>query len=66
MIELTYVPEDDDDYNCSPVKAIKFQIIDEADIDSLLEEMDRFIRAVGYYPQGTLQYINEEEGDEKR
>lgn len=63
MIKLCYV-HTDEDFKCSPVKNIEFEIIDEANIDELLEEVDRFIRAVGYYPRGTLQYVREEESDE--
>lgn len=65
MIELRYV-RTDEDFKCSPVKNIKFEIIDEVNIDDLLEEVDRFIRAIGYYPSGTLQYVEEEECDEER
>ena len=46
------------------VSTVTFEI-DEAGstVDELLQAFDYFIRAIGYHPEGCLEYVKEEEGE---
>ena len=61
MITIQHV-QDEDMKPYGNVSTVTFEI-DDADstIDGLLQAFDYFIKAIGYHPEGCLEYIEEEE-----
>lgn len=51
MIELSYKHEE--------VK-ITFELSEELDYHKLAQEFERFIKSMGYYPRGTLEWVEGE------
>lgn len=53
MIELKYKNEE---------ASITFKLSEELDYHKLAQEFERFTKAMGYYPNGKLQWVEGEEG----
>lgn len=49
-----------DSTNSFDITTIEFNFECE-DLSTLLENLDHFVKACGYFPKGTLDYIEEEE-----
>lgn len=59
ILKRTKNPQDDE-INFDYVESVEFNIDNDICLTDLLEEMERFIRAIGYYPKGTLDFVEEE------
>lgn len=63
MITIQHV-QDEDMKPYGNVSTVTFEIDDaESNIDDLLQAFDYFIKAIGYNPEGCLEYVVEEEYD---
>lgn len=61
MITIQHV-QDEDMKPYGNVASVTFEIDDsEATIEGLLQTFDYFIKAIGYHPEGCLEYVVEEE-----
>ena len=61
MITIQHV-QDEDMKPYGNVSTVTFEIDDaESTIDDLLQAFDYFIKAIGYHPEGCLEYVVEEE-----
>lgn len=61
MITIQQV-QDEDMKPYGNVSTVTFEI-DEAEstVDDILQAFDYFIKAIGYHPEGCLEYVKEEE-----
>ena len=63
MITIQHV-QDEDMKPYGNVSTVTFEIDDaESTIDDILQAFDYFIKAIGYHPEGCLEYVVEEEHD---
>lgn len=62
MTKYTFIAEHDDIYGNPSGHKVSTEFTADH-ISTVIENFDLFLRGVGFYPQGTLDYIPEEEYD---
>jgi len=61
MITIQHV-QDEDMKPYGNVSTVTFEIDDaESTIPDILQAFDYFIKAIGYHPEGNLEYVEEED-----